>query len=60
MARPTGTDIDDRIDAWHAGDASIPLHEALGWSLDEYLAWLADPSRIPDRPLPHFNGPASA
>jgi hypothetical protein len=48
--------IDERIDAWHRGAFALEaaIYDALGWSRDEYLAWLADPraSAAPNRPSP--------
>ena len=54
MARPTDTEIDDRIDNWHSGRFAdgIGLPTALGWSQDEYDRFVMDSSAIPDRPLP--------
>ena len=54
-ARPTLDDIDDRIDAWHDQKHNIPsLHEAMGWTAQEWDNWIMDSSDIPDRPLPSF------
>jgi hypothetical protein len=51
--QPNADMIDERISAWQAGDypEGWSVYDALGWSRDEYMIWLADPSRIPDRPL---------
>ena len=35
--------IDNRVDEWHdapEGELDGPLHEALGWTSEEYAAWL--------------------
>jgi hypothetical protein len=42
---PTGPttpeNIDDRIDAWHdGGGRNLELHEYLGWTREQYKAWL--------------------
>lgn len=44
--------IEDRIAEWHrvprysyTGDPE--LHEFLGWTLDEYAAWVQDPGKLP-------------
>ncbi len=50
--RPTGAQVEEAVDAWHAARCVRPLYEALGWSADEYDTWLRDPDAIPDRPLP--------
>jgi hypothetical protein len=54
MTKPSDTEIDDRVDAWHAGTfgADASLTEALGWSATEYELWLMNPDEVPDRPLP--------
>ena len=41
-------DIDDYIDEWHAGGSGVPLWAFLGMTRDEYGAWVASPSRLPD------------
>lgn len=36
-------EIDDAIERWHEGSGmDVPLHEYLGWTWDEYRAWLQD------------------
>jgi hypothetical protein len=35
--------IDDEIDAWHMTDTSIPLHEWLGFTSDEYQLYVEKP-----------------
>ena len=54
--RPSDDMIDERIDAWHRGAVALnaSIYDALGWSRDEYLVWLANPraSAAPKRPLP--------
>lgn len=34
--------VDEVIDAWHDGgyDRSVELHEALGWTEEQYLYWV--------------------
>ena len=53
--RPSDDMIDERIDAWHRGAFALEasIYDALGWSRDEYLVWLADPraGAAPNRPL---------
>jgi hypothetical protein len=49
--RPTAEQIEDAVDAWHASTSRMTLHEALGWSSEEYDEWLIDPDAIPYRPL---------
>lgn len=41
-ATTTLENIDDRIDAWHDGDGDEdqPLHEYLGWTREQYAAWV--------------------
>jgi hypothetical protein len=52
---PTSEEIDDRISAWHACEGNgIKLHQALGWTWDEFALWVRDDSIIPSRPLPEF------
>ena len=49
---PCDLDVEDAIDRWHNGpEDGSSIHEYLGWSRDEYLAWVADPDAIPQRPL---------
>lgn len=57
-------DIDDFVDRWHEGAdpqaRSLPLHEYLGLTVDEYELWVHDPDVLPQvliarresRPLP--------
>jgi hypothetical protein len=44
-------EIDDFIDRWHEGAASharsLPLHEFLGLTHDEYEIWVLDPDVLP-------------
>jgi len=59
--RPSDDLIDEYIDAWHRG--AFPLeatvYDALGWSRDEYIVWLANPQAAPKRPLPPLPRTAS-
>jgi hypothetical protein len=49
--RALSDDIDDFIDSWHEGTdlqaRSLPLHEYLGLTLDEYELWVHDPDVLP-------------
>ena|SRR2546425_5100628 len=38
--------IDDEIDAWHEADTTIPLHEWLGFTPDEYQLYVEKPASI--------------
>lgn len=61
MLQPDGTNypeddalfddaIDDIIDEWHNGMyPGRELHEALGWTWDEYSAWVSDGTKVPGR-----------
>ena len=55
--KPTSDEVDDAVASWHDGNADgdalegMPLHKYLGWTEEEYKAWVADPGAIPDRPL---------
>src|SRR5919107_3297449 len=51
--RPSDDMIDERLAAWQEGDypEGWSVYDALGWSRDEYMTWLADPSRVPERSL---------
>lgn len=44
-------DIDDFIDRWHdrvdLQARSLPLHEYLGLTLNEYELWVRDPDALP-------------
>lgn len=43
-------EINDIIDEWHDGKhPGKSLHEALGWTWEEYAAWLQDPRKVPGR-----------
>jgi len=49
---PIIAEINNAIAAWHdgaGGDKS--LHDFLGWSFEEYAAWVSDEHAIPDRAL---------
>jgi hypothetical protein len=54
LERPSDDMIDERIDAWCRGafPPEATVYDALGWSRDEYIVWLADPQAAPNRPLP--------
>lgn len=36
----------DSIDAWHESDSTLPLWDYLGWTRDEYAAWVGHPSAV--------------
>ena len=38
--------IDDEIDAWHEADTTVPLHEWLGFTPDEYQLYVEKPVSI--------------
>ena len=40
------TRIDDEIDAWHEADTTVPLHEWLGLTPDEYQLYVEKPASI--------------
>lgn len=52
--------IDQIVHLWHGADAELaiapPLHEALGWTRDEYFAWVQDPA---NRPVKESEDPES-
>jgi len=51
MATPTDEEIEERIDLWQSGSCKIPVHEALGWTVEEWNNW-REHAITPDRPLP--------
>lgn len=51
MSAPTEEAVNDAIEAWHVGPGTEALHEHLGWTFEEYKAWVRDPACIPARPL---------
>ena len=40
------SDINDYIDKWHDGDSSLPLHEFLGMTNEEYVFFVEDENYI--------------
>ena len=38
--------IDDEVDAWHEADTTVPLHEWLGLTPDEYELYVEKPASI--------------
>jgi hypothetical protein len=50
-------DIDDFVDKWHEEAdpqaRSLPLHEYLGLTLDEYEFWVHDPDVLPQVLIAH-------
>lgn len=59
MSKPTNEEARARVELWNAGayPEGTPLPEALGWTLGEYAAWVADAQAIPGRPLPELPVP---
>jgi hypothetical protein len=53
-ACPSDDLIDDVIALWHSGlyPVGVPLRQALGWTEEEYSAWVQDAAKVPNRPLP--------
>jgi hypothetical protein len=48
----TDEEIDDIIDKWHDGEINTDmLHDALGWTWEEYARWLIE-GLIPVGPKP--------
>lgn len=46
----TDDEIDDIIERWHGGEwPDKELHEALGWTWEQYSTWLEDPNAVPGR-----------
>jgi hypothetical protein len=45
--RDPANEIDDAIDAWHAGGSNMELHEFLGMTWEEYRQFVRDPEAIP-------------
>ncbi len=39
-------EVDDYVDLWHDGSSSLPLHEFLGLTWEEYGAWVEDSDKI--------------
>jgi len=39
-------DINDSIDAWHAGSGEQPIYDFLGMTEEEYARWLRDPDAL--------------
>lgn len=50
--RPSDDEIDARIARWHVSDRACEVYDALGWTWQEYSAWVRDPNAVPPRPLP--------
>lgn len=40
--------VDAAVSAWH--ESRCELHEWLGWTWEEYSAWVKDPTAIPRMP----------
>jgi hypothetical protein len=40
------TRIDDEIDAWHSANTTMPLHEWLGFTPDEYQLYVEMPASL--------------
>ena len=41
-------DIDYYVSLWHCGNSTLPLHEFLGITKDEYVQWVLDDSCLKD------------
>src|SRR5277367_3466909 len=41
--RASAEDINESIDAWHAGSGKEPIYDYLGMTEEEYAAWLRNP-----------------
>jgi hypothetical protein len=39
-------EIEDFVEAWHASESSLDIHEYLGMTFDEYSLWVSDPDAI--------------
>lgn len=47
----TEEDILDRIDLWHEDTSTdLELHDYLGWTWEEFVAWVRDSTMIPSGP----------
>jgi len=55
---PSMDEVDDALDAWHESNTSMTIYEWLGWTHDEYRAWV-ERCVIPARPLPTHKSPPS-
>lgn len=42
----TESEIDDRIEEWHASDSDVPLHVFLGMTWEEYSLFVSSPSQF--------------
>lgn len=49
---PSPDEVDDAVSVWHdAPEDGQSLADYLGWTAEEYEAWLLNPRAIPQRPL---------
>jgi hypothetical protein len=39
-------EIEDFVEAWHASDSELEVHEYLGMSFEEYSLWVTDPDML--------------
>jgi hypothetical protein len=39
-------EVEDFIEAWHASDSNLEVHEYLGMHFSEYSLWVSDPDSI--------------
>jgi hypothetical protein len=46
--RASADDINESIDAWHAGSVSQHIYQFLGMTKEEYSRWLSDPEILPE------------
>lgn len=49
-------EIDDFVELWHEGDSTLPLHEFLGMTSEEYSAWVRKPDLLPYIVTAHREG----
>lgn len=49
QSHTTEIEIDNLIDAWHASGSTKSLYEFLGWTREEYWAWVRNPNCVPKR-----------
>lgn len=54
--KPTPDEILNATAEWHKSDSHLSLFEWLGWTWQEYQAWVADDDMVPPRPLLKHDG----
>lgn len=40
MIKPTNKSMDRLLEEWHNSDSSLPVHEYLGITLEQYAYWV--------------------